>query len=68
LHELEKIIGGVADGEGVATVSGWLTQRLGGFPKGGDTLMVGACLLRVEEMDGRRVARLRITTSGSGPG
>ena len=68
LHELEKIIGGVADGEGVATVSGWLTQRLGGFPKGGDTLTVGACLLRVEEMDGRRVARLRITTSGSGPG
>ena len=68
LHELEKIIGGVADGEGVATVSGWLTQRLGGFPKGGDTLMVGGCLLRVEEMDGRRVARLRITTSGSGPG
>ncbi len=68
LHELEKIIGGVADGEGVATVSGWLTQRLGGFPKGGDTLMVGGCLLRVEEMDGRRVARLRITASGSGPG
>jgi len=68
LHELEKIIGGVADGEGVATVSGWLTQRLGGFPKGGDTLTVGACLLRVEEMNGRRVARLKITTSGSGPG
>ena len=68
LHELEKIIGGVADGEGVATVSGWLTQQLGGFPKGGDTLMVGGCLLRVEEMDGRRVARLRITASGSGPG
>jgi CBS domain containing-hemolysin-like protein len=61
LHDLEKIIGHVEHDESVATASGWLTQRLGGFPKAGDTLTVGACELRVEEMDGRRVARLRIT-------
>jgi CBS domain containing-hemolysin-like protein len=61
LHELEKIIGEVPHDEGVATVSGWLTQRLGGFPKAGDTLAVGVSELRVEEMDGRRVARLKIT-------
>ena len=61
LHELEKIIGPVEHDEGVATVSGWLTQRLGGFPKTGDTLTAGAGELRVEEMDGRRVARLKIT-------
>ena len=61
LHELEKIIGTVEHDEGIATASGWLTQRLGGFPKAGDTLTVGACELRVEEMDGRRVARLKLT-------
>lgn len=64
LHELEKIIGTVEHDEGVATASGWLTQRLGGFPKAGDTLTVGACELRVEEMDGRRVARLKVTRTG----
>jgi len=61
LHELEKITGPVAHGETVATVSGWLTQKLGGFPKPGDTLALGACELVVEEMDGPRVARLKIT-------
>jgi CBS domain containing-hemolysin-like protein len=60
LHELEKIIGQVQDDDVVATVSGWVTQRLGGFPKAGDTLSIGTCELRVEEMDGLRVARLRI--------
>jgi len=30
-----------------------MTQKLGGFPKVGDVLMVDACELRVEEMDGR---------------
>jgi CBS domain containing-hemolysin-like protein len=66
LHELEKIIGQVPHDENVATASGWLTEKLGGFPKAGDVLTVGACELRVEEMDGRRVARLKITKS-AGP-
>jgi len=60
LHELEKIIGDVQHGES-ATASGWVTQKLGGFPKAGDMLTVGASQLRVEEMDGPRVARLKIT-------
>ncbi|HTY89339.1 MAG TPA: hemolysin family protein [Candidatus Acidoferrum sp.] len=60
LHELEKIIGDVKHGES-ATASGWMTQKLGGFPKAGDVLTVGNCQLRVEEMDGPRVARLKIT-------
>ena len=46
---------------GIATVNGWITQRLGGFPKEGDVVAVGACELRVEEMDGLRVARLKVT-------
>jgi CBS domain containing-hemolysin-like protein len=63
LHELEKIIGETQLEETVATASGWMTQKLGGFPKAGDALTIGACELRVEEMDGPRVARLKITKS-----
>ena len=47
--------------EGVTTVSGWVTHRLGGFPKAGDVLPVGGYALRVEEMEGMRVAKLRLT-------
>ncbi|HEY5296667.1 MAG TPA: hemolysin family protein [Verrucomicrobiae bacterium] len=61
LHDLEKIVGTIEHDESVATVSGWLTQKLNGFPKTGDTLTIGSCELRVEEMDGARVARLKIT-------
>ncbi|HXR03527.1 MAG TPA: hemolysin family protein [Verrucomicrobiae bacterium] len=61
LHELEKLVGEIGGGEGAATASGWITQRLGGFPRVGDALTVGACELRVEEMDGPRVARFKIT-------
>jgi CBS domain containing-hemolysin-like protein len=61
LHELEKITGQIEHDESIATASGWVTQKLGGFPKTGDVLTVGACELRVEEMDGARVARLKIT-------
>jgi len=61
LHELEKITGEIEHDDSVATASGWLTQKLGGFPKVGDTATVGRCELRVEEMDGARVARLKVT-------
>ncbi|MGA2853627.1 MAG: hemolysin family protein [Verrucomicrobiota bacterium] len=60
LHELEKIVGALHHDESIATASGWVTQKLGGFPKAGDSLAVGNHELRVEEMDGQRVARLRI--------
>jgi CBS domain containing-hemolysin-like protein len=60
LHELEKIIGQVQHDESIVTANGWLTQKLGGFPKVGDTLAVGVCELRVEELDGSRVAKLKI--------
>ena len=61
LHELEKIIGQVPHDESVATVSGWVTQNLGGFPKVGDVFQINAFELHVEEMYGPRVARLKIT-------
>jgi len=61
LHDLEKIVGDIEHDETIATASGWVTQKLGGFPKVGDVFNVDACELRVEEMDGPRVARLKIT-------
>jgi CBS domain containing-hemolysin-like protein len=61
LHQLEELCGQPLQAEGLTTVSGWVTQRLGGFPKTGDVLTVGAYELRVEEMDGMRVGRLKLT-------
>ncbi len=61
LHELEEIVGEPLRAEGIATVSGWITHRLGGFPKSGDVIAIGNFGLSVEEMDAMRVARLRVT-------
>jgi CBS domain containing-hemolysin-like protein len=60
LHDLEKIIGLVEHDENVTTASGWVTEKLGGFPKNGDMFMAGDFELRVEEMDGPRVGKLKI--------
>lgn len=61
LHELDEVLGEPPQEEGVTTVSGWLTHRLGGFPKVGDVLTVNSYELRVEEMEGTRVGKLKIT-------
>ena len=61
LRELEELVGETLVHEGITTVSGWVTRRLGGFPKPGDVFSVGAYELRVEEMDGMRVGRLKLT-------
>jgi CBS domain containing-hemolysin-like protein len=60
LHELSELVGEPLQEEGITTASGWVTQRLGGFPKVGDVLTVGPYHLRVEETDGMRVARLTL--------
>ena len=61
LHELEKIIGSVPHDENTTTASGWVTEKLGGFPKSGDVVNVGDFELRVEQMDGPRVAKLKVS-------
>jgi CBS domain containing-hemolysin-like protein len=61
LRELEELTGETAREEGVTTVSGWVTHRLGGFPKVADALTLGTYELRVEEVAGMRVSRLTIT-------
>lgn len=60
LHELQELVGGPLREEGVTTASGWVTHRLGGFPKVGDIVDAGQYQLRVEAMDGMRVERLRV--------
>ena len=52
LHDLENIIGTVSHDESVATASGWVTQRLGGFPKTGDAF-VARRLRTARRGDGR---------------
>ncbi len=61
VHRLTELVGDrlVAVGE-VSTVSGLVMQRLGRFPRLGDALPLGGWELRVEEMTGTRVAKLRL--------
>jgi CBS domain containing-hemolysin-like protein len=68
LHDLQDLVGTVPTVVDVTTVSGWLTQRLGGFPKPGDAVAFGDAEFRVEEMEGLRVAKVRVTRLGSPPG
>jgi CBS domain containing-hemolysin-like protein len=67
LHELADLVGQNLPDAGVATTSGWVTQRLGGFPKAGDALTLGAYELRVERTDGMKVARLMLTRHSEPP-
>jgi CBS domain containing-hemolysin-like protein len=60
VHQLEELVGEPLAEEGITTTSGWVTHRLGGFPKAGDVVHVGRYELRVEEMDETRVARLHL--------
>jgi CBS domain containing-hemolysin-like protein len=61
LHDLADVIGESLSEEGITTTSGLVTHRLGGFPNEGDTLSLGAFELRVQQMDGARVSRLKLT-------
>jgi len=59
-HELAELVGQDFSEDGATTASGWVTQKLGGFPKKGDVLALGPFELRVEETDGARVTLLKL--------
>jgi CBS domain containing-hemolysin-like protein len=61
LHELAELVGQTLAEEGITSTSGWVTHRLGGFPKMGDVVALGNYELRVEGLEGPRVARLILT-------
>jgi CBS domain containing-hemolysin-like protein len=67
LHELEELVGVPLVREGMTTVSGWVTHRLGGFPRRDDVVRIGGFELKVEAVDGMRVAKLKLSklTGGS---
>jgi CBS domain containing-hemolysin-like protein len=66
LHDFEKLVGIPLQEEGITTLSGWITHRLGGFPKPGDQLTVGGHHLEVQEMEGMLVGKLKITRQEQG--
>jgi CBS domain containing-hemolysin-like protein len=61
LHELAELVGQPLQAEDLATTSGLVTHRLGGFPRPGDCVDLGDFRLCVEETDGPRVTRLKLT-------
>lgn len=60
LHELMDLINYKIEAENVSTVSGWVTQSLGGFPKPGDTIKIGEFRIVVQSTEGARVDRLKV--------
>ena len=63
VHELEDLVGESALEEGISTISGLLTHRLGGFPKEGDKLEVGEFEIEVTETAGPKVEKVRLAKS-----
>jgi CBS domain containing-hemolysin-like protein len=66
-HELAELVGQNFSDDGAATASGWMTQKLGGFPKTGDAVTLWPFELRVEEVDGARVTRLKLEKKVEAP-
>ena len=54
--------------EGIETLGGLIAAKLGRIPNVGEQIGIGARTLRVEERDGRRVARVRLLPVGTDSG
>ena len=68
LHDLAELAGEPLDeGQDVVTASGFVTQRLGGFPKVGDTLILTRATITVAETDGRTISKLTLTKQPEPP-
>lgn len=62
LHDLAELAGEPLDeGQDVVTASGFVTQRLGGFPKVGDVVQLSRATIAVAETDGRTISKLTLT-------
>ncbi len=61
LFELAELTGEEIEAGEVTTVSGWVTRQLGGFPRRSDRVSLGGFDLTVEEMDGLRISRVRLS-------
>jgi CBS domain containing-hemolysin-like protein len=61
LRDLAELVGEPLEDNDVTTTSGWLTQRLGGFPTPGQQIELATHVIRIEETDGPRVTKVKIT-------
>lgn len=61
LHELAELTGENIFSEGISTTSGWVTEQLGGFAKVGDVVPLALYEFQVQEMDGIRVAVVKVS-------
>ena len=60
-HRLGELVGAPFSEFGdISTASGWVTQRLGRFPRVGDSVTFETWELRIEAMTGTRVRRMRL--------
>ena len=60
-HELEELVGESALEEGISSISGLMTQRLGSFPAEGDKIILGEYNMEVMETDGPKVEKVRLS-------
>lgn len=65
IHELEELVGDSAAEEGISSISGLITQRLGSFPIEGDKIELGTFKIEVLETDGPKVEKVLLTQSSS---
>jgi CBS domain containing-hemolysin-like protein len=68
LHDLAELAGEPLDEQqDVVTASGFVTQRLGGFPKVGDVVQLTRSTLQVADTDGRTISKLILTKAPEPP-
>jgi CBS domain containing-hemolysin-like protein len=68
LHDLAELAGEpLEDGQDVVTASGFVTKRLGGFPKVGDVVQLTRSTIAVAETDGRTISKLTLTKAPEPP-
>ena len=68
IEDLEDLLGVEIRDDGVETVGGLLFSRLGRLPRPGDRMLVEPGLeLQVDEMRGRRIARVRVIRRPQAP-
>ena len=61
VHKLEELVGEhFEDKHRVSTLTGWVTQRLGRFPRLGDELQLSAWTLHVDEVNGTLATRVSL--------
>jgi CBS domain containing-hemolysin-like protein len=67
LHDLAELAGEPLEEEDVVTASGFVTQRLGGFPKVGDTVQLSRSTITVADTDGRTISKLTLKKAPEPP-